>query len=79
MRDSTPTILIYKRTHKGVGSSYAWSAQVDALLCIADEDPVAGIELDSAHYDTDDSAERDEMKHLLFNLSGAILNTHPRW
>lgn len=53
--------------------SYAWSAQVDVLLCTADEDPVAGIELDSAHHDTDDATERDELKNLLFNLSGLPL------
>jgi hypothetical protein len=53
--------------------SYAWSAQVDVLLCTADEDPVAGIELDSVHHDTDDATERDELKNLLFNLSGLPL------
>lgn len=53
--------------------SYAWSSQVDVLLCTADEDPVAGIELDSVHHDTDDATERDELKNLLFNLSGLPL------
>ena len=40
---------------------YAWLAQVDVLLCTADEDPVAGIELDSMHHDTEEAAERDEL------------------
>ncbi|RDU98929.1 DUF2726 domain-containing protein [Trinickia dinghuensis] len=53
--------------------SYAWSAQVDVLLCTADEDPVVGIELDSIHHDTDEAAERDELKNLLFTLSGLPL------
>ena len=53
--------------------SYAWSAEVDVLLCTADEDPVLGIELDSVHHDTEDAAERDDLKNLLFNLAGLPL------
>lgn len=53
--------------------NYAWSAQVDVLLCTADEDPVAGIELDSVHHDTEAAAERDELKNLLFKLAGLPL------
>ncbi len=53
--------------------NYAWSAQVDALLCTADEDPVAGFELDSVHHDTEEAAERDELKNLLFKLAGLPL------
>jgi hypothetical protein len=53
--------------------NYAWSAQVDVLLCTADEDPVFGIELDSIHHDTEEAAERDELKNLLFNLAGLPL------
>jgi hypothetical protein len=53
--------------------NYAWSAQVDVLLCTADEDPVLGIELDSVHHDTDEVAERDELKNLLFKLAGLPL------
>jgi hypothetical protein len=49
--------------------SYAWSAQVDVLLCTADEDPVAGIELDSVHHDTDEAVERDGLKNTLFKLA----------
>ncbi|WOP17012.1 DUF2726 domain-containing protein [Ottowia sp. SB7-C50] len=52
---------------------YAWLAQVDVLLCTADEDPVAGIELDSVHHDTEEAAERDELKNLLFKLAGLPL------
>lgn len=52
---------------------YAWLAQVDVLLCSADEDPVAGIELDSVHHDTEEAAERDELKNSLFKLSGLPL------
>lgn len=52
---------------------YAWLAQVDVLLCTADEDPVAGIELDSAHHDTEEAAERDELKSMLFKLAGLSL------
>jgi hypothetical protein len=52
---------------------YAWAAQVDVLLCTADEDPVAGIELDSVHHDTEEAAERDELKNLLFKLAGLPL------
>ena len=53
--------------------NYAWSAQVDVLLCTVDEDPVLGIELDSIHHDTDEAAERDELKNLLFKLAGLPL------
>lgn len=53
--------------------NYAWSAQVDVLLCTADEDPVMGIELDSVHHDADEVVERDELKNRLFNLSGLPL------
>lgn len=53
--------------------SYAWSAQVDVLLCTGDEDPVAGFELDSVHHDTEEAAERDELKNLLFKLAGLPL------
>ena len=52
---------------------YAWLAQVDVLLCTADEDPVAGIELDSMHHDTEEAAERDELKNMLFKLAGLPL------
>lgn len=53
--------------------NYAWAAQVDVLLCTADEDPVAGIELDSVHHDTEEAAERDELKNTLFKLAGLPL------
>lgn len=53
--------------------SYAWLAQVDVLLCTPDEDPVAGIELDSIHHDTEEATERDELKNRLFNLAGLPL------
>ena len=53
--------------------SYAWLAQMDVLLCTADEDPIAGIELDSMHHDSEEAAERDELKNLLFKLAGLPL------
>jgi hypothetical protein len=53
--------------------NYAWSAQVDVLLCTVDEDPVIGIELDSIHHDSEEVAERDELKNLLFKLAGIPL------
>lgn len=53
--------------------SYAWSGQVDVLLCTADEDPVLGIELDSLHHDSEEVVERDELKNLLFKLAGLPL------
>lgn len=53
--------------------AYAWSAQVDVLLCTTDEDPVMGIELDSVHHDSDEVVERDELKNLLFKLAGVPL------
>lgn len=53
--------------------SYAWAAHVDVLLCTADEDPVAGIELDSVHHDAEEVAERDELKNRLFKLAGLPL------
>lgn len=53
--------------------NYAWLAQVDVLLCTADEDPVMGIELDSVHHDSEEVAERDELKNLLFKLAGLPL------
>jgi len=53
--------------------NYAWTAQVDVLLCTADEDPVAGVELDSVHHDSQEAAERDELKNLLFKLAGLPL------
>lgn len=52
---------------------YAWSAQVDVLLCTVDEDPIAGFESDSVHHDTEDARERDELKNLLFKLAGLPL------
>jgi hypothetical protein len=53
--------------------NYAWSAQVDVLLCTVDEDPVLGIELDSLHHDGEEVVERDELKNLLFKLAGLPL------
>lgn len=53
--------------------NFAWSAQVDVLLCTADEDPVVGIELDSVHHDGEAAAERDALKNGLFNLAGVPL------
>ncbi|WP_027795621.1 DUF2726 domain-containing protein [Paraburkholderia acidipaludis] len=53
--------------------NYAWAAQVDVLLCTEDEDPVAGIELDSVHHDSDEAAERDQLKNQLFQLAGLPL------
>lgn len=53
--------------------NYAWSAQVDVLLCTRDEDPVAGIELDSIHHDSEEAVERDELKNKLFQLAGLPL------
>lgn len=53
--------------------NYAWLAQVDVLLCTDDEDPVAGIELDSIHHDTEEAIERDELKKKLFQLAGLPL------
>lgn len=53
--------------------SYAWAAQVDVLLCTADEDPVVGIELDSVHHDTEEATDRDELKNMLFKLAGLPL------
>lgn len=50
--------------------NYAWAAQIDVLLCTEDEDPVAGIELDSAHHDSDEAAERDQLKNQLFQIAG---------
>ncbi len=53
--------------------NYAWSAQVDVLLCTREEDPVAGIELDSIHHDSEEAIERDELKNKLFQLAGLPL------
>lgn len=53
--------------------AYAWSAQVDVLLCTIDEDPVMGIELDSVHHDSDEAVEHDELKNLLFTVAGLPL------
>jgi hypothetical protein len=53
--------------------NYAGLAQVDVLLCTEDEDPVMGIELDSIHHDSEEAAERDELKNLLFKLAGLPL------
>lgn len=53
--------------------SFAWSAQVDALLCTDDEDPVAAFELDSAHHDTEEAVERDQLKNDLLELAGVPL------
>lgn len=57
--------LVPIRTHR-----YGWSAQVDILLCTDDEDPVAGIELDSVFHDSEEAIERDQLKNTLFKLSG---------
>lgn len=57
--------LVPIRTHR-----YGWSAQVDILLCTDDEDPIAGIELDSAFHDSEEAIERDQLKNTLFKLSG---------
>lgn len=51
----------------------AWAAQVDVLLRTADKDPVVNIEPDSLHHDTEDAAELDEQKNLLFKLAGLPL------
>ncbi|KWU17959.1 DUF2726 domain-containing protein [Burkholderia cenocepacia] len=53
--------------------AYFRLAQVDVLLCTDDEDPVAGIELDSVHHDTDEARERDALKNELFEISGLPL------
>lgn len=52
--------------------SYAWSAQVDVLICTEDEDPVLGIELDSLHHDNEEAAERDDLK----NFCSSLLDFH---
>lgn len=52
---------------------FCWSSQVDVLLCTEDEDPVAGIELDSLHHDNGDAQERDALKNRLFQLAGVPL------
>lgn len=53
--------------------SYSWAAQVDVLLCSDDEDPVAGIELDSVHHDQEEACERDQLKDELFTIAGIPL------
>jgi hypothetical protein len=53
--------------------NFAWTSQVDVLLCTREEDPVAGIELDSVHHDSEEAAERDELKNKLFKLAGLPL------
>ena len=53
--------------------NYAGSAQVDVLLCTSEEDLVVGIELDSVHHDSEEAAERDELKNQLFKLAGLPL------
>lgn len=52
---------------------FCWSSQVDALLCTEDEDPIAGIELDSRHHDDPAAMERDVMKDKLFAIAGVPL------
>jgi hypothetical protein len=52
---------------------FCWSSQVDVLLCTEDEDPVAGIELDSVHHDDVETQDRDAMKDKLFSLAGVPL------
>jgi hypothetical protein len=53
--------------------NFAWTSQVDVLLCTREEDPVAGIELDSVHHDSEEAAERDAQKNNLFRLAGVPL------
>ena len=53
--------------------SFSWAAQVDVLLCTDDEDPIAGIELDSAHHDGEGAADRDRLKNELFQMAGIPL------
>ncbi|KWN85164.1 hypothetical protein WM25_02340 [Burkholderia ubonensis] len=53
--------------------NYAGAAQVDVLLVTEDEDPVAGIELDSVRHDSEERAEWDELKSQLFLLAGLPL------
>ena len=43
------------------------------MLCTIDEDPIAGIELDSVHHDTEEAIERDELKNTIFQLAGLPL------
>ena len=38
-------------------------------MCTHDEDPVAGIELDSVHHDAEVASQRDEIKNALFQLA----------
>lgn len=52
---------------------FCWSSQVDVLLCTEDEDPIAGIELDSLHHDDSEARERDALKNRLFQLAGLPL------
>ena len=52
---------------------FCWNSQVDVLLCTEDEDPVAGIELDSVHHDDVEAQERDTLKDQLFSLAGVPL------
>ena len=60
------TVPLHART-------YAWSAQVNVLLCTTDEDPVMCIELDSFNHDSEEVVERDGLKNLLFKLAGLPL------
>jgi hypothetical protein len=58
---------------------YARSAEVDILLCTDDEDPVAGIELDSDWHDDEAHAERDKLKNQLFMAAGMpLVRIRPR-
>ncbi|WP_119157662.1 DUF2726 domain-containing protein [Caldimonas tepidiphila] len=52
---------------------YARGAIVDVLLCTVDEDPLAVIELDSAHHDPEEARERDELKNDLLDMAGIPL------
>lgn len=48
-------------------------ASSQELLCTEDEDPIAGIELDSVHHDDPAAMERDAMKDKLFAIAGVPL------
>lgn len=67
--DEDKVRLLANKTQRG----FLWAAQVDVLLCSQDEDPIAGIELDSALHDHADAVRNDGLKNRLFKLANIPL------
>lgn len=67
--DADSIAIGWSRSHH----RYSLRAEVDVLICTQDEDPIAGIELDSIFHDDESAVNKDALKDEIFSLAGIPL------